>query len=108
MVAGTTCAMAERLRDVRLADARAADEQHVLVTLDEAARREVDDLRLRDLRVEVEVEVLERAHALEARAADPRLELLGVATLDLVGQDPEEEFAVAEIVVGGLSRAQVQ
>ena len=30
--------------------------------------------------------VLERAHALEARAADARLELLGVASLDLVGQ----------------------
>jgi len=78
------------------------------VTFDEAARREVDDLRLRDLRVEVEVEVLERARALEARAADARLELLGVTTLDLVGEQAVEEFAVAEIVVGSLARAQLE
>lgn len=56
----------------------------------------------------MEVEVLERAHALEARATDARLELLGVATFDLVGQDPEKEFAVAEIVIDGLSRAQLE
>ncbi|HEY6176470.1 MAG TPA: hypothetical protein VIX73_18565 [Kofleriaceae bacterium] len=77
--------MTERLRDMRFPDAGSTDQQDVLVTLDEAARREVDDLGLRDLRVEVKVEVLERAHALEARAADARLELLGIATLDLVG-----------------------
>lgn len=43
----------ERLCDVRLAEAGASDEQHVLVALDEAARREVDDLGPRDLGVEV-------------------------------------------------------
>jgi hypothetical protein len=59
VVAGATRAMTERLRDVRFPDAGSADQQNVLVALDEAAGGKVDDLGLRDLRVEVEVEVLE-------------------------------------------------
>ena len=50
--------MAQRLRDVRFPDAGRAEQEHVLMLFDEAARCEVDDLRLRDVRVEVEVEVL--------------------------------------------------
>ena len=68
--AGAARAVTERLRDVRLADAGAPDEQYVLVPLDERAGREVDDLGLGHLRVEQEVEVLDRAHTLEARAAE--------------------------------------
>jgi hypothetical protein len=69
------------------ADAGLADEQHVLVALDEATRREVDDLGLGDGRIEGEVEVLEAGVVVEAGAAQPTLELLGLAALDLVGQD---------------------
>lgn len=61
----------ERLADVRLADAGRADQQDVLVALDEVAGREVDDLRPRDLRVEGEVEGLEVPLVFEVGAADP-------------------------------------
>jgi hypothetical protein len=38
--------MADRLRDVRFADSGLAEQQDILLPLDEGARREVDDLGL--------------------------------------------------------------
>ena len=94
VVARTTCALTERLRDVRLADAGASDEQHVLVALDEAACREVDDLRLRDLGLKAKSKSSMRPRALEARAAQPHVELLAVAAFTLVGEQPVEKLTV--------------
>jgi hypothetical protein len=67
----------------------------------------VDNFRLWDLRVEVEVEVFARACSLEARAAQSQIELLPVAALDFIGEQTEEKLAVGEVVVDGLSRAQI-
>jgi hypothetical protein len=100
--------VAERLRDVALADAGLADQQHVLVAADEVAGREVDDPVLGDLRVEVEVEALEGLAALEVGPAQPRGHLLAVAALDLVVQEPVQEFLEGEAVVDGLSPAQIE
>jgi hypothetical protein len=94
--------MAEGLGEVALADARRSDEQDVLALGDEGARGEVDDLRLRDARVEVEVEVLEGLRVLEVGAAKPEVELLGLAALDLVVQQPVQKLGEAEVVVDGL------
>ncbi len=56
------------LREVTLADASRTDEQNVLAFSHEGTCRQVDDLRLRNARIEREVEVLERALMLEVRA----------------------------------------
>lgn len=87
-VPGDTGTATERLRDVALADAGLADEANVLAARDEGAGGELEDLGARHLRVEGEVEVLERALVLEARAPEPLVELLRVAALDLVGEQP--------------------
>nr|WP_276602045.1 hypothetical protein [Nannocystis radixulma] len=70
--------------------------------------REVDDLGARDLRVEIEVEALEGPLVLEVGAADPEGELLGVAALGLVVEDPEEKLGVVEVAVDGLLQAQLE
>jgi hypothetical protein len=69
---------------VALADARGAEEQGVAPLRDEACGRQVDDPGLGQLRVEVEVEVVERPAVLELGPLNALLEHLGVATLDLV------------------------
>ena len=66
--------MADRLRDVGLPDAALADDAEILLLVDERARRQVDDLRLRYLWVEAEVEVLEALLVLEAGAPEPEVE----------------------------------
>jgi hypothetical protein len=72
------------------------------------AGRQRDDLGLGHLRVEVEVEVLERSCMLEARASQAQLELLAVAALDLVAEQAIEKLAVREVVVDGLAHAQLE
>ena len=107
-VAGAAGAVAEGLRDVALADAGLADEQTFSwrsMKL-QVGRSMISSLG--DLRVEGEVEVLEGLAVLEAGAAQAELELLGVAPFDLVGQQPEEELAMREVVVDGLARAQLE
>jgi len=76
LVAHAAGAVTERLADMRLADAGRADQQDVLVALDEVAGREVDDLRARDLRVEGEVEGLKGPLVFEVGAAESQRELL--------------------------------
>ena len=68
------------------ARARRADDEDVLVAFDELTRRQVDDLCFGHARVVAEVEVLERAHLVEAGATQTKLELLGFAALDLVAE----------------------
>jgi len=65
-------------------------------------------LRLRDLRIEVEVEVFDRARTFEARATQSHVELLAVAALDLVGEQAKQKLAVREVVVGRLPCAEVE
>jgi len=84
-----------------------ADDHHVLVLLHEDAGREVDDLRLGHRRVEVEVEVFQGLHLVEARAAQPTEQLLLVSALDFVMEDAVEELGMREVVTDGLLRAQV-
>jgi hypothetical protein len=105
VVAGAAGAMAEGLSDVRLAGAGAANEQDVFVALDEGAGRQFDDARLGDLGVEMEIEVLERLVALERGAADALIEVLGVAALDFVREEPHEELLMGDLIVDGLSDA---
>ena len=45
---------------------------------------------------------------LEARAPQTLVELLGVASLDLVGEQAVEELGVGEVVVDGLAGAQLE
>jgi len=101
-------AVAERLRDVGLADAGRADQEQVLAPLDEGAGGKVDDLGLGHRRVEGEVEVLERGGVLEAGAADALLELLAVAAVDFVGEQAVEKLAMREVVVDRLSGAELE
>ena len=107
-VAGSAGAFANRLRDVALADSGRADEQHVLLSLDEVASGEIDDLRFRDLGVEGPVEVLEPLGALEVGATHTQVELFVLPALDLVGAQPEEELAVAEARVHRFLDAEVE
>ena len=108
MVTGDAGAMAERLGDVALADAGLAEEQDVLVAADEVAGRQVDELVLGDLRIEVEVEAVERLAALEVGAAQTGGHLLAVAALDLVVEQAVQEFIERQAVVDGLTPAQIQ
>ena len=101
-------AVADGLRDVALADAGLADQQHVVVAGDEVGGRQVDDLVAGDLRVEAEVEVLEGLAALEVRPAQARGRLFAVAAFDLVVQEPVEEFLEGESIVDGLAAAQIE
>jgi hypothetical protein len=45
---------------------------------------------------------------LEVRSTDARLELLGVAALDLVREKAIQKLAVVDVVVDGLARAQLE
>src|SRR5437867_4631126 len=107
-VAGDAGAVAERLGEVALPDAGLTDEADVLPARDEGAGGELQDLGLRDRRVEGEVEVLDGLRVLEARAAEAHVELLRLAAFHLVGEEPVEEFARRERVVGGLADAEIE
>lgn len=65
-----------------------------------------NDLGLGKPRVEAEVERLERAFVLEVGAMEAELQLLPVATLDLVVEQAVQELGVVEVVVDGLLDAQ--
>src|SRR5690606_13366282 len=80
-------AVAESLGDVALAHAGLPDQADVLPLADETAGRQIDDLGLRYLRVEGEVEVFERLAVLEVGFPQATIELLGISALDLVGEE---------------------
>src|SRR5690606_14440944 len=98
----------EGLGEMALAQAGSADEQDVLCARHELAGCDVEHLRLGDLGVELEVEVLERADLLEASAADTLLDLLGVAAVDLVLEQAHEELEVRQVVLGSLALPDVE
>ncbi len=91
-----------------LSDAGGPNHQHVVVALDEGAGREFEDLGLGDRGIEGEVEVLDGLRVLEVRAPDALHELLRLAPLHLVGEQPVEEFREGEVVVDGLLGAQLE
>jgi hypothetical protein len=91
-------AVPECLRDVRLPDAARSEEQHVFEPVDEASRRELDEPRLRHLRIEREVEVLETLSVLERGAAESEAELLCLPSFDFVVEQSVEEVGGTEVV----------
>src|SRR4029453_10926788 len=107
-VAGDAGAVTECLSEVALADAGLADQADILPARDEGAGGELEELGLRDRRGGGEVEVLEGLGAREARAPESEVELLRFAAFDLVGEEPIEEFARRERVVGGLADAEIE
>src|SRR5690606_37435644 len=107
-MAGETGAMPQRLSDVRLADAGRPEEKHVVLSLDEGAGGQVEHSSLRDLRVEVKVEVLQCPLVLEGGATHAQIELLGISALDLVAQKPKQKLLVGQLVVGRPAQAQLQ
>src|SRR6266542_1462071 len=76
--------MPQGLGDMGLADTDGAVEDHRLPSLDVVAGGQVADLGCGELGVEGEVEVLQGGRLLEAGAADPFCERLGLAAVDLV------------------------
>lgn len=79
VVADDARAVADRLREMALADAGGTDEADVLAAVDEGTGREIDALGLGYLGVESEVEILDRLRVLEVGPAQAQVELLGVA-----------------------------
>ncbi len=100
--------MAEGLGEMALADAGGADEQDIVGALDEGGVGELEDLGLRKLGVEREIEGLEGPLVLEGGPLQASAELVGVASVDLVLKQPEEKLAVAELVLDRLLDAQVE
>src|SRR5262249_10351621 len=86
-VASGAGAVAEGLGEVALADAGLADEADVLAPGHKGTGGELEDLEPGDGGIEGEVEVLDGLGVLEAGAAEPDVELLGLAPLDLVGEE---------------------
>lgn len=99
---------ADRLGEVRLADAGRPDDQDILLLVDEVARRQVDDLGLGHLWIERPVEVLEVLGALETGPPHPQIELLGFPALDFVRAEAQQELGVAEVVIDGLLRTKIE
>lgn len=102
LVAPSHGAVAEGLGEMGLSDARGADEEDVLVAIDEVAGGEIDDLGLWDVGVEQPVENLQGALALETRSGDALLELLAVSPLDLIAEEAQEKLPVVEVDIDGL------
>src|SRR5688572_8070315 len=98
----------EGLRQVALADARRAVDEDALVTLDEGTRGEIEDLRLVELRIEAEVEALERLGGVEGGAAQAQPQVLLRAALDLIVQEHGEELDEGRLLLDGLAVAQLQ
>ena len=79
---------------MRFADAGRALNQHGLVALNEAARRQIEDLLAIDRGIEREVEPFQRLAQVHGGAAEPELELLLPAPLDLILDEALEEVDV--------------
>ena len=91
-----------------LAQSGRPDEQDVLGPRHKLAGRHVEDLRLRQLGVELEVEVLERADPLEARAPDALVDLLVLSPVDLVLKQAQEKLDVGHVILDGLTLPKVE
>ena len=72
---------------------------------DEPAGRQVGDEGPVDGGIEVEVELLKGFRGAEPRAADSQVELLVLASGDLVGDEQGEEVGIGDLVGDGLAVA---
>lgn len=102
----------EGLEDVALAGACFARDDDVVVTAHEVESGELDDERLVELRLEVELEGLERLSFLEAASVDATVDALLELLGDLCGEDVLEERRGAwtlarcpgEVLIEGVQR----
>jgi hypothetical protein len=78
------------------------------VALDEGARREIEELGLVQLRIEAEVEALERLCGIKRRAPEAEPEILLRATLDLVVHEHGEELDEGRLLLDGLAVTDVE
>jgi hypothetical protein len=84
---------ADRLREMALARAGRAEEEHVLVFGDEVACGELVDELAIHLAIEIHVEAVERfGRVAELRLFDPAFEESIASTLKLVGDDERKEI----------------
>jgi hypothetical protein len=72
------------------------------------AGAQLQELVFRELEIEAPVEVLQRLEGLEVGAAQTLVELAAVAALDLIAEQAVEELGVRQVVIGGLSGAQIE
>src|SRR5215831_6462163 len=100
--------MSESLAKVALADARRTVDQGVLVTLDELAGGEIEDLGLVEFGVEAEVEAFEGLGGIEGGPAQAQAELALGAALDFILQEHGEEFHEGGLLLDGLAIAHVE
>lgn len=91
--------------EVGLADASLAADQDISPLADEGAGPHVEDLLAIDHRVEREVERLESLGRVEVAAAQPQVELLLSAALDLVLDESREELQAGPLLGDGLLAA---
>jgi hypothetical protein len=65
-------------------------------------------VRLGEVGIELEVEVLQGAKLLEAGASNPLLDLVAVAAIDLVLEQAQEELGVGQAILGCLMLSKVE
>ena len=94
------------MREVTLSDASGTDDENDLLPIHEVARREIDDLRSWNARIEVKIEVLQRLLVLEVGPRETEIELLSVTTRHLVVEQAVQELLVIEVFVDGLADAE--
>jgi hypothetical protein len=99
-------AVAQRLADVALPPAARPNERGDLVARQVVACRQLHDAVAQNLRVELEVERLQRPDLLERGAPDAQIERFGRPALGLVAEQPVAELPGVEVLVGHLPDAQ--
>jgi hypothetical protein len=102
------CQVPQRLRDVGLADADRAVEDHALAGVQPAQRGEVADLRGGQFGAGVEVELLQGGLGVEVRAAQPAAHRGQLAAADLVVAEGLQELQMPEFPAAGLGEAGVE
>jgi hypothetical protein len=91
----------ERDREVGLAGAGRAEQDHVLARVQEVELPQVLDHLALDRALEGEVELLERLSGGEARGLDARLAAMGLARGDLGGEQRLGEALIAPLLLAG-------
>ena len=91
--------MAEGLRQVDLAGAAGADDEHRGLLVEIAPGGQIVDERAVELRQALEVELLEGLGGAEGGAAQPQRELLLLAPGDLVLDQQRQELGVGELAL---------
>lgn len=97
-VTGAGCRRTECLREEGLTDTDGTDEEDMLFALEEVEREEFVEMTAVELDSGRPVEVVEGDAFFEAGLEKPPFELLGIATLDFVGEDEREKGGVVELL----------